>query len=115
MTARPVRCGYVTGGAICGAVDGLRLYLTGWLCALHGAPEPATAYCAPARCYCGNPDCPAYPTFHLRDRYASHLDAWQVIDARHIASGKRRSSPQQYAAARAAVDAQKTRHTQRSA
>jgi hypothetical protein len=63
----------------------------------------------PSRCYCGDPECPAYATYELRDRYAAAADSWAAIDARAIASGKRRSSPAQYAAAKAAVADQRDR------
>jgi hypothetical protein len=45
-------------------------------------------YCAPKRCYCGDPSCPAYPSY---DRPLG-----PVIDARAVASGKRRSSSTGY-------------------
>jgi hypothetical protein len=102
-------------GRRCGAA-GARLYLPGLRCpshtpsALAGRPEPPEdTACAPNRCYCGEPTCPAYATYELRHRYDTHADAWPAIDARAIASGKRRSGPTQHAAARAAVAEQRDR------
>ncbi|WP_344941398.1 hypothetical protein [Actinomadura miaoliensis] len=69
MTRSPGRCGHHVDGVVCGAVDGVRLFLPGWRCPAHtpaavnGHPEATGQYCAPARCYCGRPGCPAYPTF----------------------------------------------------
>lgn len=76
MTTTPGRCGHYVNGQLCGAVDAVRLYLPGDRCPGHtpaavaGRPEPTGQYCAPLRCYCGRPVCPAYPTYvrdpHLR-------------------------------------------------
>lgn len=81
----------------CHATDGVRPYLTGLRCpahtpnALRGLPEvppgpgmPAGAWTTP-----------------------SPLNESRVADARAVASGKRRSNPQTYRAAQAAVDHQK--------
>lgn len=102
-------------GRRCGAT-GARPYMTGPRCpshtpaALAGRTEPTEATpCAPSRCYCGKAACPAYTTYELRDRYATAADSWAAVDARAIASGKRRSSPTQYAAAKAAVAEQRDR------
>ncbi|MFI6813747.1 hypothetical protein ACIBG7_15105 [Nonomuraea sp. NPDC050328] len=93
----------------CGAVPA-RHYLPGMRCPAHtpaalaGQPEPTGQYCAPKRCYCG--DCPWWtPVNH----YPGLSDSW-VTDARAIASGKRRSSPEQYAAAKATVAEQQERN-----
>lgn len=69
-------CGHYTSGASCGSVIGVRHYLPGWRCPSHtpaavaGQPEPSGAYCAPTRCYCGRPVCPAYVTY-IRTRTAA--------------------------------------------
>ena len=91
----PARCGHWIGaeGRYCGAPHGVRLYLTGLRCpdhtpnALRGLPEvppgpglPAGAWTTP-----------------------SPLSESRVADARAVASGKRRSNPQAYRAAQAAV------------
>lgn len=115
--ARPCNQWSRVAGRHCGAVP-TRLYIQGPRCRAHtpsalaGQPEPPEGRCAPGRCLCGKPECPAYETFHLRDRYAAHLDAWAVVDARAIASGKRRAGPDQVAAARAAVEQQRERDAQ---
>ncbi|MDN3356044.1 hypothetical protein [Actinomadura sp. DC4] len=95
---------------------GTRMYLLGRRCPAHtpaalaGRPEPGQgAYCAPGRCLCGDDTCPAYATYALRDRYATAADSWAAVDARAIASGKRRSSPAQYAAAKTTVGEQHDR------
>lgn len=57
-------CGYFRAATgHCGAVEGVRRYLTGPRCPAHtpsalaGRPEPgAAAYCPPAACWCG--ECP---------------------------------------------------------
>ncbi|MBA9003760.1 hypothetical protein [Thermomonospora cellulosilytica] len=116
MTTTPGRTcrHYTTGVGHCGA-EGVRFFLPGWRCPRHtpaaiaGEPEVSGQYCAPARCYCGRPECPAYPTYGRPDPYAGELDAWAVIDARAIASGRRRSNPADYAAARATITAQRER------
>lgn len=93
-----------------------RDYLTGLRCpghtpaAMAGHIEPGQgSYCPPGRCLCGDEACPAYATYGLRDRYATTVDSWAAVDARAIASGKRRSSPAQYAAARTTVTEQRDR------
>lgn len=77
--------------------------------AVKGEPEPSGQYCAPSRCYCGRPSCPAYETYGLQDRYATHAEAWGAIDARAIASGRRRSNSQDHTAAQATIQEQKAR------
>ncbi|MEU4234161.1 hypothetical protein AB0F17_58645 [Nonomuraea sp. NPDC026600] len=100
-------CRYSNGTARCGATP-TRFY-QGDRCASHtpaaltGQPEPSGQYCAPKRCYCGN--CPWWTPYNP---YPVTSDSW-VTDARAIASGKRRSSPEMYAAAKAEVSEQKER------
>lgn len=85
----------------CDRTDDVRPYLTGDRCpahtpnALKGLPEvppgpglPAAAWSTP-----------------------SPLNDSRVHDARAVASGKRRSNPQAYRAAQAAVDHQQNGHT----
>lgn len=94
-----MKCGHWIGTEHrhCGATGGVRLYLTGLCCpahtpnALRGLPEappgpgmPAAAWTTP-----------------------SPLNDSRVADARAVASGKRRSSPNTYRAAQAAVTHQK--------
>lgn len=49
----------------CGATEGVQLYIQGYRCPAHtpaairGQPEPPSGYCAPNRCYCDDPACPA--------------------------------------------------------
>lgn len=82
----------------CGRLD-TRLYAEGHRCPAHspaarrGHPEPdLKRYCAPFKCYCQDPACPAI--------YGTPTPALEtVLDTRAIASGKRRSSPQAYRAA----------------
>lgn len=105
-------CGHwlATQGRYC-AAPGARQYIQGWRCPEHtparlaGLPEPGTgAYCAPKRCYCG--ECPAYTeTTHYPP---SEVETWP-IEARHVASGKRRASPNVQAAAKTEVAAQRAR------
>ncbi|MFE9099895.1 hypothetical protein [Actinomadura geliboluensis] len=92
-----------------------RLYIQGPRCQQHtpsaerGRPEPPPGRCAPARCHCGKPDCPAYATYG-RDSYAAQGGlAWAAVDARAVASGKRRASPGEQAAAKTTVQEQKDR------
>lgn len=90
----------------CGRTD-TRLYASGPKCpehtpaALAGLKEPDTGrYCAPARCYCGQPSCPAAAS------YTRPLDPIRatILDAKAIASGRRRSkSLDQYRDAQARV------------
>lgn len=77
--------------------------------ALEGLPEPPPGYCAPGRCYCGRPSCPAYATYGQPDTYADNPYAWPAVDAPAIAAGKRRAGPGRQAEARAAVTAQRDR------
>jgi hypothetical protein len=75
-----------------------RLYAEGHRCPAHtpaaraGKPEPDIArYCAPLRCYCGG--CPSWTpdtSYHVGET---------VLDVRAVASGKRRSSLEQYRSA----------------
>jgi hypothetical protein len=81
-----------------------RLYACGLRCAGHtparlaGKPEPDTGrYCAPNRCYCGT--CPSWTE---RPVYTDNLQR-TTVDARAVASGKRRSSPAGYRSAQATV------------
>lgn len=82
---------YRTGAGHCGAGTGVRLYPIGPRCpdhtpaAIAGVPEVSGQYCAPGRCYCGDPECPAYPS------YLRPLDpiADTVIDRRAVESGRR--------------------------
>ncbi|MEV4174016.1 hypothetical protein [Nonomuraea sp. NPDC049709] len=104
-------CKHWSGAAVayCGATPA-RPYLQGMRCADHtpsalaGKPEPGeSAYCAPARCYCGE-----HPWWTPANPYASLADSW-VTDARAIASGKRRASPAVQAAAKETVAEQQER------
>jgi hypothetical protein len=94
----------------CDGTEDVGFFLTGWRCPLHtpsalaGEPEPGrNRYCAPKRCLCG--DCPWWRPYNA---YAANADSW-TTDARAIASGKRRASPQEQAAAKATVAEQKAR------
>lgn len=97
----------------CGATP-TRLYIQGPRCVDHtpsaerGRPEPPEGKCAPARCHCGRPTCHAYDTYG-QDPYSTQGLAWAAVDARAVASGKRRASPAEQAAAKAAVQQQKDR------
>lgn len=80
--------------SLLGEHDGrVRLYAAGWRCGTHspwalaGRPEPAPGPGWPAGAWTG----------------PSPLGTSRVHDARAVASGKRRSSPQEYRAAHAAV------------
>jgi hypothetical protein len=81
----------------CGATDDVRPYLTGMCCPAHtpaalaGRPEPQPGPGLPAG---------AWTT-------PSPQSASAVFDDRAIASGRRRSNPQAYKAAQAAVDHRK--------
>ncbi|MCK2219739.1 hypothetical protein MF672_038980 [Actinomadura sp. ATCC 31491] len=107
-------CGQWNGAAAthCGATPA-RHYLPGWRCAAHtpaalaGQPEPGqSAYCAPARCYCGE-----HPWWTPDTTYtAIAVESW-TTDARAIASGKRRASPSVQAAAKQTVADQQARET----
>ena len=60
----------------------------------RGHPEPdAARYCAPARCYCGG--CPSWTPD------TAYYPGETVLDIRAVASGKRRSSLEQYRSAQA--------------
>lgn len=95
----------------CGAVP-TRRYIQGPKCrehtpaALLGQLEPGQrSYCAPLRCYCGEPECPAFPSYARGDDVVVET----VVDARAKASGKRRSSAAAYRAAQAVVGEQQER------
>lgn len=85
--------------ATCTRTTGVRLYACGTRCPDHTPaanarrPEPGTGrYCPPAICWCGacpHADAPRRPA-------PTHT----AIDTRHVLSGKRRSTPAEYAAAR---------------
>ncbi|WP_338683859.1 hypothetical protein QD712_25600 [Streptomyces acidiscabies] len=91
-----MKCGHWNGAERrhCGATDGVRHYLTGLCCPAHtpsalaGRPEPEPGPGMPAA---------AWTT-------PSPISDSRVHDQRAIASGKRRSSPHTYKAARAATD-----------
>jgi hypothetical protein len=94
MTAGPKPCSFGT----CGALD-THPYAEGPRCDPHapwaraGQPHPSTARYCLAICYCGA--CPGrgvQPLAPITDN---------VIDFRHKASGKRRSSPAAYREAQA--------------
>lgn len=101
-------CTHWNGAAAtcCGATPARR-YLPGMRCAAHtpaalaGQPEASGQYCPPKICWCGR--CAWWTP-------ASHhpIDSW-TTDARAIASGKRRASPEMYAAAKAEVAEQQER------
>ncbi|MFI6979336.1 hypothetical protein ACIBSV_12220 [Embleya sp. NPDC050154] len=87
----------------CGSAN-TRPYADGYRCPIHtpaavaGVPEPGEGrYCSARRCYCGG--CPQW-TPPPTDTYVP----LSVIDLKHIASGKRRSSPHVYAGARATIE-----------
>ena len=80
---KPLRCRY-------GCPGPARLYLGGRLCTGH----------APAV----QPDPPAGTTLADRRRHTFRAPASTVLDDRAIASGKRRSTPTTYRAARAAEE-----------
>lgn len=93
----------------CGGSPAQR-YVNTNACAIHtpaalaGEPEPgADRYCPPKRCWCGG--CPWWRPYNA---YAATADSW-TTDARAIASGKRRASPEQQAAAKQTVQEQKER------
>lgn len=94
----------------CNSEEGVQFYVVGPVCVRHtpaalaGEPEPgADRYCPPKRCWCGG--CPWWRPYNA---YAATADSW-TTDARAIASGKRRASPEQQAAAKATVAEQKAR------
>jgi hypothetical protein len=88
-----------------GHQDPVRLYACGPRCAVHGWPEPGGRSCAPNRCYCGR--CPSYRPLPADPRVPAAPVATPaadtVTDTQAIASGKRRSTPEQYRAARGAA------------
>lgn len=77
----------------CRSVDQVRAFLTGPCCRLH---TPAAL--------AGRPEAPETSSLPATALPASPLSDSRVADERAIASGKRRSSPHTYRAARAAVD-----------
>lgn len=88
----------------CGATP-TRRYLQGPACrdhtpsALAGRPEPGQgAHCPPGICWCGG-----CPSWREQSAYPAHSAIGAVIDARAIASGKRRSSPAVFRAAQLLV------------
>jgi len=99
MSAR--RCAHWVGAEhrYCGSTENVRPYLVGLCCpdhtpnALRGLPEPPPGPGMPAA---------AWTT-------PSPINDSRVADARAVASGKRRSNPQAYKAARAAVEEGKAR------
>lgn len=81
----------MSGCVICGTAAGVRLYINGRLCTDHRpGPEPSGRYCAPRRCYCGDPSCPAYGTYGR----ALEPIGWTVNDERAVSSGRRASGTQ---------------------
>jgi hypothetical protein len=60
------------GPGFCGA-EPARTFVHGPRCAAHtpnalaGRPELPPTKCAPQRCLCGNPECPAYSTYANRN------------------------------------------------
>ncbi|MEV0619548.1 hypothetical protein AB0I81_39960 [Nonomuraea sp. NPDC050404] len=102
-------CRYPNGATgNCGATP-TRRYLPGHRCADHtpaalaGLPEPPETACPPRRCYCGQ--CEWWTPYN---RFDVPSDTW-TTDARAIASGKRRASPEMRAAAMAEVAEQRER------
>lgn len=79
-----------------------------WGVGLDWTPKPHMT-CAPKRCYCGR--CPSY-----EPSAATHTppSASALLDEKAIASGKRRSAPEDFRAARAAEDARRQARTART-
>ncbi|MFC6883477.1 hypothetical protein [Actinomadura yumaensis] len=102
------------GPDVCGS-EPTRTFIQGPRCAAHtpnalaGRPELPPTRCAPKRCLCGDPACPAYETYTTRSTYTAAADYEAVVGARHITSGKRRSNLASYRAAQAAAAERKTR------
>lgn len=95
------RCGHWVGAEqrYCRSTDGVRPFLSGLCCVLHSPNALA-----------GKPETPPGPGMPAAAwTTPSPLADSRVHDARAIASGKRRSNPQAYKAARAAVDHRKDR------
>ena len=85
----------------CGSTDSVRPYLVGMCCPLH-TPNALR----------GLPEAPAGPGMPAGAwTTPSPLSDSRVADTRAVASGKRRSSPHTYRAARAAVDKTTTKET----
>ena len=86
------------GECLYGCPGSARLYMRGWLCPEHAPPPPPT---------------PPAGTTAAEIRAARGLGgespSWTVLDDRAVASGKRRSSPRTFRAARAAEDARRAR------
>ena len=70
MTSPDRPCGHFIGAESrhCGG-EPTRLFIQGPRCGSHtpsavaGVPEPQDGSCAPNRCYCARPECPAYPSY----------------------------------------------------
>lgn len=81
----------------CRAIEGVRLYLTGLCCPLH-TPNALQ----------GKPEVPPGPGWPAAAwTTLSPLSASALLDERAVASGRRRSSPHVYAAAKAAEESRK--------
>jgi hypothetical protein len=98
MAGPPPVCGHWIGAdrRYCRAVDGVRHFLTGLCCPAH---TPAAL--------AGRPEAPSTASLPARALAPSPISASHIADDRAVASGKRRSSPQAYRAAQAAVDHRK--------
>lgn len=96
----------VRRGCQFGCTNPARLYTCGWRCA-DCAPTPRPPIPDPARTLDGLRAAAGLPTGVIPGSALS----WSAVDARAIATGKRRSSPADYSAARATVDEQKQRRT----
>lgn len=81
-----------------------RLYPRGWRCDEH-APRPVPPTPDPARTLDGLRAAAGLPTHVVPTASAS----WAAVDARAVASGKRRAAPGAQEQARAVVGAQKAR------
>jgi hypothetical protein len=96
----------ICGVPVCTVTEGTRPYAVGRRCDTHKpGPEPGGRSCAPNRCYCGR--CPSYIPLPADPRVPAAPVATPaadtVTDTRAIAAGKRRSTPEQYRAARGAA------------
>ena len=87
----------ICGAGPCGATDNVHLYAEGYRCDGHapwaraGQPHPSSARYCLAVCYCGECGTPQPPPAPIRDT---------VLDFDAVRSGKRRSTPEEYQAAR---------------
>lgn len=93
------RCAHWVGAEHrhCGATEGVRPFLVGPCCPLHTPNALA-----------GRPETPPGPGMPAAAwTTASPINDSRVADQRAVASGKRRSNPAAYRAARAAVDHKK--------